>query len=98
MAPANSSFGEPLWLICFGYPHFRVPLCPKSLWRLENMILYPQICVNEPKFLGKFNCIVDELSPKYELHQTRIELMPPFSATRAFFNSGTQVPPKCQIY
>ena len=28
---------------------------------------------------------MNELSPKFELHRTRIENIPPFSATRAFF-------------
>jgi hypothetical protein len=66
----------------------------RFLWRLENMIILSQICLSKQKFLGKLNRIVIELSPKFELHRTRIENIPPFSATRAFFNSGTQVPAK----
>ena len=69
-----------------------LPLCPNSLCRLENMIILSQICLSKQKFLGKFNGIVIKLSSKFELHRNRIENIPPFPATRAFFSSGNQVP------
>ena len=61
------------------------------------MIILSHICLSNLKFLGYLNHIVNEVSPKFEFHQTRIKLMPPFSATRAFFNYGTLVPAKMSI-
>jgi len=48
------------------------------------------------KLLGELNRIAIELSLKFELHQTPIDNPAPFSATRAFLKSGTQVPAKLQ--
>ena len=56
------------------------------------MFILSQRCPSEQKILGELNGIVIELSPKFELHRTRIENIPPFPATRAFFKYGTQVP------
>ena len=56
------------------------------------MISEPQICQNELKILGKLNRIAIEIIPKSKLRRTRNEHTLPFSATGAFFNSGTQVP------
>ena len=54
------------------------------------MIILAQRCISKQKFLGKVNGIVIEVSPKFELHRNRIDNILPFSATRAFFKSGTQ--------
>jgi len=58
------------------------------------MIILARRCISKQKFLGKVNGIVIEVSPNFELKRTRIENILPFSATRAFFDSGTQVPAK----
>ena len=44
-----------------------------------------QICLSKQKFLGKFNGIVIELFPKFELNRTRIENKSPFFRTSRIF-------------
>jgi hypothetical protein len=56
------------------------------------------MCLRKLKFLGKLNRIVIELSQKFKIHRTRLDFTPSFSATRAFFKSGTQVPAETSKY